>query len=186
MTARLWFLLPADISPPDWCADFFGWLGGKRIAPDGQIETLSGDELLKLEARLRPHMNENSDYGRLLRWRLLTAEERPLDPYDRTTQAQAADLIIRPDMNKYEAEHAYDLDPWHPLVHLALAGITEPLPCFVFRYSELGGGISEHLRVTAGAGGIANHELRHNHHVAGGQVWFCLVLPGVRALRERR
>src|SRR4029077_17070946 len=24
------------------------------------------------------------------------------------------------------------------------------------------------------AGGIANHELRHNHHVARGQVWFCL------------
>ena len=24
-------------------------------------------------------------------------------------------------MNENEAEHAYDLDPWHPLVHLALA-----------------------------------------------------------------
>ena len=33
-------------------------------------------------------------------------EERPVDPYDRTTQEQAADLIIRPDMNEYEAEHA--------------------------------------------------------------------------------
>ena len=29
-------------------------------------------------------------------------------------------------------------------------------------------------RFTAGAGGIANHELRHNHYVARGQVWFCL------------
>src|SRR5215831_5552105 len=37
----------------------------------------------------------------------------------------AADLIIRPDMNRYEAEHAYDLDPWHPLVHLALAGFEK-------------------------------------------------------------
>ena len=34
-------------------------------------------------------------------------------------------MIIRPDMNQYEAEHAYDLDPWHPLVHLALAGFEE-------------------------------------------------------------
>ena len=25
-----------------------------------------------------------------------------------------------------------------------------------------------------GAGGYANHEPRHNHHVARGQVWFCL------------
>jgi hypothetical protein len=44
-----------------------------------------------------------------------------MDPYDTTTQAKTADLIIRPDMNKYEAEHAYDLDPWPPLIHLALA-----------------------------------------------------------------
>ena len=75
--------------------------------------------------------------GRLLRWRLLTAEERPVDPYDTTTQEQAADLIIRPDMNKYEAEHAYDLDPWHPLVHLALAGFekNESQSDFLRRYS---------------------------------------------------
>jgi hypothetical protein len=46
----------------------------------------------------------------------LTAEERSLDPHDTTTQAKTADLIIRPDMNKYEAEHAYDLNPWHRLV----------------------------------------------------------------------
>ena len=124
-TARLWPVLSAGVPPPDWCSDFFVWLGGKRIAPDGQIETLSGDELLKLEARLRPHMNEDTDYARLLRWRLLPPEERPVDPYGTTTQAQAADLIIRPDMNEYEAEHAYDLDPWHPLVHLALAGVEE-------------------------------------------------------------
>jgi integrase/recombinase XerD len=58
-------------------SDFLVWLGGKRIAPDGRIETLSGDEPLKLEARLRPHMNE------------------------------------------YEARHVYDLDPRHPLIHLA-------------------------------------------------------------------
>jgi hypothetical protein len=28
-------------------------------------------------------------------------------------------------MNQHEAEHAYDLDPWHPLVHLALAGFEQ-------------------------------------------------------------
>jgi hypothetical protein len=55
-------------------------------------------------------MNEDTDYARLLRLRLLAAEERPVDPYGTTTQAQAADLIIRADMNEYEARHAYDLD----------------------------------------------------------------------------
>jgi hypothetical protein len=119
-TTRLWPLLSAGVP-----------------STDGQIETLSGDELLKLEAQLRPHVNEDSDYARLLRWRLLTMEERPVDPYDRTTQEQAADLIIRPDMNAYEAEHAYDLDPWHSLVHLALAAFEkDPIRAdFLRRYS---------------------------------------------------
>jgi WD40 repeat protein len=83
-TARLWPLLPAAVSPPDWCSDSFIWLGGERIATDGQIETLSGDELFKLEARLRPHMNEDTDYAGLPRWRLLTAEDWLVDPYDGT------------------------------------------------------------------------------------------------------
>jgi WD40 repeat protein len=48
-TARLWPLLPDDIPIPEWFDDFLVWLGGKRI-PNGQIETLSGDELGKLEA----------------------------------------------------------------------------------------------------------------------------------------
>ena len=136
-TALLWPVLPAGVLPPNWCSDFLVWLGGKRIARDGQIETLSGDELLQLEARLRPHMSEDSDYAHLLRLRLLPPEQRPVDPYDRTTQEQAAEMIIRPDINKYEAEHAYDLDPWHPLVHLALAGFEEnPIRAdFLRRYS---------------------------------------------------
>jgi hypothetical protein len=121
-TARLWPVLQADTPSPDWWGDFLVWLGGKRIGRDGQTETLSGEELLKLETELRPHVTEDSDYARLLRWSLLAKTERPVDPYGATTQEQAADLIIRPDVSKDETEHAYDLDPWHPLVHLALAG----------------------------------------------------------------
>jgi WD40 repeat protein len=124
-STRLWPVLPADVPPPDWYGEFLVWLGGKRIGPDGQIETLTGDQLRKLEKSLRPHANENSDYARLLRWRLLPAEQRPVAPYGRVTQAQAADLIIRPDMNFDEAKHAYDLNPWHPLVHLALANFDQ-------------------------------------------------------------
>jgi hypothetical protein len=108
-TAKLWPVLPPGVPPPDWCGDFLVLLGGKRIAPDGQIEILFADELSNLEERLRPHQNEDSDYARLLRWRLLPPQKRPVDPYGTTTQAQAADLIIRPEMNQYEAEHAYDL-----------------------------------------------------------------------------
>jgi hypothetical protein len=67
----------------------------------------------------------------------LPAEERPVDPYGSITQKQAADLIIRPDMNEYEAEHAYNFDPWHPLIHLALAAFErDPVSAdFLRQYS---------------------------------------------------
>jgi hypothetical protein len=136
-TAQLWLVLPADVPPPDWWTDFLVWVGGKRIAVDGEIETLSGDELGKLEARLRPHMSDDTDCARLLRWRFLPPRQRPVDPYGITTQEQAAGLIIRLDMNSAEAQHAYDLDPCHPLVHLALAGFEkDPIEAdFLRRYS---------------------------------------------------
>ena len=79
----------------------------------------------ELQAQLRSHLNEDNDYARLLRWRLSSAEERPVDPYGTTTQAQAADRIIRSEINSAEARHVYNLDPWHPLIHLALAGFEE-------------------------------------------------------------
>jgi hypothetical protein len=136
-TARLWPVLPADVPPPDWWGDFLVWLGGKRIAQGGQIETIGGDERLKLEARLRPQMNEDSDYARLLCWRLLLPQQRPVDPYGTITQEQAADLILRLGINWNEAQHAYDLDPGHPLVHLALAGFEKDPICanFLRQYS---------------------------------------------------
>ncbi len=136
-TARLWFVAPANVSPPDWYVDFLVWLGGKRIGGGGEVETLSGEEMGKLETEIRSHQNEDSDFARLLRWRLSNAAVRPVDPYDTITQVQACDLIIRPEMNEYEADHAYNLDPWHPLIHLALAGFEkDPIRAdFLRRYS---------------------------------------------------
>ena len=95
---------------------------GQCAPPDG-----CGDLLIWSEAKT----------NRLRSQILLTAEERPVDPYGAITQAQAADLIIRPDMNLAEAQQAYGLDPWHPLVHLALAGFEEdPIRAdFLRRYS---------------------------------------------------
>ena len=45
--------------------------------------------------------------------------------YGTTRRNAAADLLIRQDTYEYEAEHIYDLDPWHPLIRLALAGFEE-------------------------------------------------------------
>ena len=89
-------MLPSNVKPPDWSADFLVCLSGKRIGPDGEMEALPKADLQALEGRLRPHQNEDSDFARLLRWRLLPPEEQPVDPYSMTTRKQAADLVIRP------------------------------------------------------------------------------------------
>jgi hypothetical protein len=106
-------------------AAFLLWVGGKRIGSAGEIETLSGADLQDTEDRLRQHQSEDTDFARLLRRQFLTPEKQPFDPYGTTSRKQAADLIIRPEMNELEALHAYELDPWHPLVHLALAGFEK-------------------------------------------------------------
>jgi hypothetical protein len=73
------------------------------MAPYRQIESLSEDALLKLETQLHADIHDETDYSRLLRWRLLPPRQRPVDPYGTTTQEQAADLIIRSEMNSAEA-----------------------------------------------------------------------------------
>jgi hypothetical protein len=130
-------VLPSNVKPPDWSADFLVCLSGKRIGPDGQMEALPEAKLQEREDGLRKYQDEDSDFARLLRWRLLPPEEQPVDPYRMTTRKQAADLIIRPEMNKEEALHAYELDPWHPLVQLALAGFEkDPIEAdFLRQYS---------------------------------------------------
>ena len=69
--------------------------------------------------------------------RILTKETDNKKALDTTTRAQQADLIIRSDMAAHEAEHAYNLEPWHPLVHLALASFEkdENQADFLRRYS---------------------------------------------------
>ena len=95
----------------------------------------SGKDVLVTAAPLRAIDFPNNP---ALRWRLLPPLQRPVDPYGTTTQEQAADLIIRPDMNEYEAQHAYDLDPWHPLIQLVLAGFEkDPLRAEFLRHYSL-------------------------------------------------
>jgi hypothetical protein len=48
------------------------------------------------------------------------------------------DLIIQPEMNELESEQAY-LDPWHPLVLLALAGFEDnPIRAYFLQCYSLG------------------------------------------------
>jgi hypothetical protein len=114
----------ADVSPSDCCSDLLVRLGGRLIDPADPFRTSTSG----LDVRFA-HMNEAIDYARLLRWRLLTARERPVDPHGTTTQEQPADLSIRLDMNALEAHHLYDFNPWYPLSHLALADFEEGAIC---------------------------------------------------------
>ena len=73
-------------------------------------------------AELRKSRKPSTEHPPCARW---PAAEQARGPYGTTTQKQAADMIIRPGISKDEVNHAYDLDPWHPLVHLARAGFKK-------------------------------------------------------------
>jgi hypothetical protein len=77
------------------------------------------------------------DYSLLLRWRLTTASHRTVDPYGKTTQKQLASELIAQGGDRDAMQRAYNLDPWNPLVHLALAQFEEdprpPTGCAAIR-----------------------------------------------------
>ena len=125
-TARLWPLLPSHQPPPDWFGDYLIWIGGLRIGDDGHPVPLTVADRQTIAQSLHAHADEDSDYARLLRWSLAPAAERTVDPYGTATRVQWAAQIIQRGGDKAAMDYAYALDPYHPLIHLALAAFEKP------------------------------------------------------------
>ncbi len=126
-TARLWPLLPANVKPAEWFGDFLTFLGGQRIGEDGEMKILSNSERHAVESKLRQFARVKDDYSLLLRWQLTTTSDRTVDPYGTITQKQLASELISRGQDRDAMQRAYNLDPWNPVVHLALAEFEEDL-----------------------------------------------------------
>ena len=140
--ARQWVLLPREAGPtPAWFRDFLRWRGGLRLNEDGSFREIGAEEEMAAKAIVEKAVAaspaDDSFYFRLARWFLADPATRPLQPGGTLTARENADVLVRPEAIDLEIEHAYDIDPTHPLIHLALARFETNLARaeFLRRYS---------------------------------------------------
>ena len=89
------------------------------------MKILSNSERHAVESKLRQFARVKDDYSLLLRWQLTTTSDRTVDPYGTITQKQLASELISQGQDRDAMQRAYNLDPWNPVVHLALAEFEE-------------------------------------------------------------
>ena len=121
-TARVWELLGTRQRPPPWFSNLLRVIVAGTLNADGQIEALPADVWLNLRAEvLDGASSDKSRYGDIARYHLTPGPSKPVRPGAAITCRQAADSLISPDATRTQIEHAYALDPSHPLIHIALA-----------------------------------------------------------------
>jgi len=121
-TARIWEAPVFEPPAPKWFGSFLRWLGGREFDSNGELAEVPVAERLRLKGELDQAVAaDKTAYGRIAGWFLLPPDNRPIRPGSTLTQKQAADELITPDAGIYEIQRAYDFDPLHPLLQLALA-----------------------------------------------------------------
>jgi hypothetical protein len=136
-TARVWEASIPGQPAPRWFSAFLKYAAEREFDPKGELQDLTSAEALRLRQQLTEETASGSDrYSVIARWLLLPASERPIRPGAAMTQFDAADSLITPEAGRAEVEHAYELNPAHPLICLALARFeTKPeSAAFLRRY----------------------------------------------------
>lgn len=105
-------------------------LSGYRFSDDGVLGELPESEWAPLREQLRRSEATGSAWGPLIGWWLASPVERPLSPGATLTRRERADqqLLVGLEADKLfntpiVIQNAYLIDPTHPLIHLALAGL---------------------------------------------------------------
>jgi hypothetical protein len=105
-------------------------LSGYRFSDDGVLGELPESEWAALRDQLRRSEATGSAWGPLIGWWLASPMERPLSPGATLTRRERADQQLAVGLeadkllnNPIVIQNAYLIDPTHPLIHLALAGL---------------------------------------------------------------
>jgi WD40 repeat protein/serine/threonine protein kinase len=119
---RLWDLLGTTEPPPKWFSHFLKTLGGRSLNEEGEPAALARVEWQAyLDEVSEALKSDTSRYGAVARYFLTAGPARPTHPGSLKTYGEVADAMISATASKGELESAYNLDPVHPLIHLALA-----------------------------------------------------------------
>jgi WD40 repeat protein len=106
--------------------EFIEALCGYRFSDDGALRELPDFECAALRDKLRNSETIAASWRPLIAWWLAPANERALSPGATLTRREYVDREIANVTNDYEKiRNAYLMDPTHPLIHIALAGLEE-------------------------------------------------------------
>ena len=138
--ARVWETALPLRSGAVFPADLLGLLhqiGGVRINSDGQQEMLPAHERIPLrqvcaewekEIAAASPGDPRAEWLRLLSWMFAEAQSRPLSPNSKVTASRLIERILAMSFatgSFRRIEEAYDIDPQHPLIHIAFAAQEE-------------------------------------------------------------
>jgi hypothetical protein len=123
LTIRRWEALGAPEPVPRWWPDFLRWVAQRTLDEEtGQLILLPSQTLGKMRTKVELGLTvDRTRYADIARWFLTASAARPLRPGSAKTASKVADELITDDAPPEDLNRAYDLDPTHPLIHLALA-----------------------------------------------------------------
>ncbi|WP_395795033.1 WD40 repeat domain-containing protein [Aquimonas sp.] len=134
-TARIWDAQSADMLGAPVTADDLIALSGRRVADNGQLEWLPGPELIALISKVRAKADQGTTKkDQLVRWHFADPATRTISPFSQITvpkhiEREIAWVLERPQTEETDGPNyspkilndAYNLDPGHPLILLALS-----------------------------------------------------------------
>jgi WD40 repeat protein len=122
-TIRSWEIPDSGArAAPKWFSNFLTWLSFRKFNADGELTDLSTQESEQIASAIAPLATaDGSRYGLIARWFLAPVGKRPIHPGSKDMQKEAADQCIQPDADAFQLQRAYDFDPTHPLIQIALA-----------------------------------------------------------------
>jgi class 3 adenylate cyclase len=129
-TARVWELWQAGDEPPT--PELLEAFAGMRVNTEGRIVSIATDDRADIVRRSLNQSADSSPRRRLLRWLSSDPRTRTLSPNSRITVTEHVEREITWVMDHPKDENgpailrgAYEMDPAHPLIHIALAAVDE-------------------------------------------------------------
>ncbi len=121
-TLRVWELVIQKDRVPDWWPVFLKTLSLRQLNDDGELADLRETEVRRLMAEVRQGIaSDRSRLADIARWFLAKPEDKSIRPGDSRHASDVADSLITPDAIEGDLERAYEINPAHPLIQLALA-----------------------------------------------------------------
>ncbi|MCX6878945.1 MAG: WD40 repeat domain-containing protein [Verrucomicrobia bacterium] len=129
-TARVWELWQASDEPPT--PEILEAFAGLKVNAEGQVVSIATEDRVSLVRDSLTQSADGSAVRRLLRWRFDDARARTLSPSSPITVTEHVEREIAWVMDHPKdangptiLREAYEMDPGHPLIHIALAALED-------------------------------------------------------------